>query len=91
MMRRRLRAIDQRQGAGAVRHRDHFRTGLMVPSAFETCATATIRGARVEQLLVLFQQQLAAVVHGDHAQPRAFFLAQHLPGDDVGVVLHAPK
>ena len=45
-------------------------------------------GARVEQLLVLFEEQLAAVVHGNHAQLGALFFAQHLPRHDVGVVLH---
>jgi len=33
-------------------------------------------------------QQLAAVVHGNDAKLRAGLLADELPGDDVGVMLH---
>ena len=37
--------------------------------------------------LELCQDELSAQVDRDHLQLRPFFLAQHLPGDDVGVVL----
>ena len=63
-------------------------TGLTVPSAFETCATATIFVRGPEQLCKFIEQQLALVVDGSDAQPGAFFFAQNLPGHDVGVVLH---
>ena len=46
-VRRGLRAVDQHRHARGVRHARRSRaTGLMVPSAFETCATATscVRG-----------------------------------------------
>jgi hypothetical protein len=43
--------------------------------------------ARGEQPLELLHDDLALVVEGSHAQPRSFFLAQHLPGHDVRVVL----
>ena len=83
-----LRAIHQRQRARAVRHLDHLATGLMVPSAFETWREGHHAGARVEQFFVFVQQQLAPIVHGNDAQKRAVLLfAEHLPGDDVGVVL----
>ena len=45
-------------------------------------------GARPEQLLEFIQQQFAAIVDGSDAQFRALLIAQHLPGNDVGVVLH---
>jgi hypothetical protein len=52
----------------------------MVPSAFETWVneTSLVRGA--EQLFVLVEQDLAAVVDGDDAQARAFFRASICQG-----------
>ena len=46
-------------------------------------------GAVSEQLFVLVQQQLAVVVDGDDLEVGALFLAQNLPRDDVGVMLHS--
>ncbi len=43
---------------------------------------------RIEQTLQLVHAQLPGVGHGHDAQGRPLFLAQHLPGDDVRVVLH---
>jgi hypothetical protein len=40
-----------------------------------------------EQLVIFVEQDLSGVVHGDNAQTRASFGAQHLPGNDVGVML----
>ena len=61
-----------------------------MPSAFETWPTATIFVRGVEQLLELVEDQLAARRSiGDDAQRRALLLAEHLPGDDVRVVLDA--
>ena len=34
------------------------------------------------------EQQFAALVHGDDAKPGAGLLADHLPGNDVGVMFH---
>ena len=70
-----------------VRHRDHLATGVMVPSAFETCVTETMRVRRVEQLLVLVEHDLAAVVDRRDAQLGALLGRELLPGHDVGVVL----
>ena len=47
------------------------RAGVMVPSAFETCVNATEPRARAEQLLVLLEDDLAAIVDRRDAQPRA--------------------
>ena len=62
------------------------RTGLIVPNAFETWDTATMRVAAVEQLFVFFEDQVAAIVDRDEAQQRIRLFAQHLPRHDVGVV-----
>ena len=63
-------------------------TGLTVPSALETCVTATsfVRGP--SRRCELVQHQLAAIVDRHDLQHGARLLAQHLPRDDVGVVLH---
>ena len=45
-------------------------------------------GARIEQLFVLLHEEFAALVHGNDAQFGVLLFAEHLPGDDVGVVLH---
>ncbi len=44
-------------------------------------------GAAAQQLLVLVEADLAAVIDWNDAQNCAFFRSQHLPGNDVGVVL----
>ena len=44
--------------------------------------------ARSQQLGQLVHHQLAAVVDGNNPQLGALFLAKHLPGNDVGVMLH---
>ena len=84
-----LRAIDQNGHVVSVRQfDDHARSGLMVPSAFETCVTATsfVRGP--SSFANSSSIKLAAIVDGSDAQLRALFVAQHLPGHDVRVVLH---
>ena len=59
-----------------------------MPSAFDTCVTATIRVRSFEQPLVLVEPQLAGIGHRDDAQPCALLLAEHLPRHDVRVMLH---
>ncbi len=44
--------------------------------------------ARADEPGKFIEHQLAAIVDGRNLQLRAFFLAQNLPGHDVGVVLH---
>ena len=44
-------------------------------------------GLWAKQLLVLVEQHLAGVVHRRNPQTRALFRAEHLPGNDVGVML----
>ena len=44
--------------------------------------------AIVQQLFVPIHTQLAEIGDRDDAQPRALLVAEHLPRDDVRVVLH---
>ena len=59
-----------------------------MPSAFETCATATIFVRGPSSFSNSSSSSSPRVVDRRDAQPRALFFAQHLPGHDVGVVLH---
>jgi hypothetical protein len=63
-------------------------TGLMVPSAFETCVTrrASSAGRAAPRNSSIIER--AGIVDRRHAQPRALSLAEHLPRHDVRVVLH---
>ena len=45
-------------------------------------------GAGTKQRRQLVQHQLAGIGDRHHAQPGTLLLAEHLPRDDVGVVLH---
>ena len=65
------------------------RTGLIVPSTFETCATATSftrPSASTESSSSSDSSPCSSTAQV--AQPRAALLAEELPGDDVRVVLH---
>src|SRR5207248_3269973 len=42
----------------------------------------------VQERVELVEEKLARVVHRDDSQARALLLAEHLPGDEVRVVLH---
>ena len=61
----------------------------MVPSAFETWDTETIRVRGESSRSKASQVDLARVVDGRDPQRRALLLAEHLPGHDVRVVLEA--
>ena len=62
-------------------------TGTIVPSALDTCATATRRVRSVSRSLVRVEEQLAVVVDRDDLQLRAGLLGELLPRHDVGVML----
>ena len=49
---------------------------------------ATSFGFGPEELFEFVHHQLAGIIHGDDAQARSLFLAENLPGHDIGVVLH---
>ena len=63
------------------------RAGVIVPSAFDTCVNDDELRPRAEQLLVLLEDHLAAIVDRRDAQRRALLGAQLLPRHDVRVVL----
>src|SRR6185437_9656089 len=42
-----------------------------------------------QQLFKFFQQEFAAFIDGSNTKLRTLFFAQHLPWNDIGVVLHA--
>ena len=83
-----LRAVDQRDGAGGADARGHLRDG---DDRAEHVGDVRERHepdvAPRELCVELLQRQFAALVDLQVAQRRAALAAQHLPGDDVGVVL----
>ena len=88
-MRHGLRAVHQHRDAAAVRHRDRSRaTGLTVPSAFETWVTATIFVRGPSSFSNSSSSSSPRSSMGATRSVRALFFAEHLPGHDVGVVLH---
>ena len=62
--------------------------GLIVPSALRHVRHRHDPRALGQQRIELVDQQLAAIVHRQHAQPGAALLADDLPGNDVRVMLH---
>ena len=71
-VRRGLRAVDQRHGAGGVRHVDDLFDRIDGAERVRDVRDGHHAGARIEQLLVLLQKEFAALVHGNDAQLRAF-------------------
>ncbi len=86
-----LRAIDQRERARGVRHLDDLADRIDGAERVRDVADRDHARARAEQLRVFIEHQLAAIVDGNDAQNRARLFAQHLPGNDVGVVLHGRR
>ena len=88
-MRHPLRPVDQHLGPVPVRQ---VRDSLHVVDGSEAVGQMhdrdDLRLPAGQDLLVLLQPQFAAVVHRDDAQLGAGLLAHHLPGDDVGMMLH---
>ncbi len=62
-------------------------TGFTVPSALDTCTTATIRVRSFSRCSYASTSSSPASVDRDDAQQRAALVAQHLPRHDVRVVL----
>ncbi len=64
-------------------------TGLIVPSTFETCVKATRRTSpRASSESSACERELAVLVDLQIAELGAALAAEHLPGNDVRVVLH---
>ena len=59
-----------------------------MPRAFETWVNDTSRVFGFEQLFVLIEQDLAIVIDGGYAQASTLFRTQHLPGNNIGVMLN---
>src|SRR5207244_2651531 len=69
-----------------VRHGDHSLDRIDRAEGVGGVADGDDARARREQLLVLFENQIAGVVDRDDAQRRALRVAEELPRDDVRVV-----
>ena len=85
---RRLGAVDQHGSAPGVGDVDDAPDRVDRAERVGDVGDRDELGARPDELLELVEQQLAGVVDGRDAQTGAPLLADHLPGDDVGVVLH---
>ena len=85
-MRNRLRAVHQHAGAVAVGGLGHFGDGNDRAQGVGDVGDGYQFGAGAEEFFVFFENDLAGAIDGHDAQAGAFFGAEHLPGDDVGVV-----
>ena len=87
-MRHGLRAVDEHDGAGGVRlGHELARRGSDVPSAFETCASATIFVRSFSRCSNAATSSEPSSRIGADDEPRARALAEQLPRHDVRVVL----
>jgi len=85
-MRDRLRAVDDDLGAVAMRDVDDLLDRNDGAERVRNLRHRDDPGAIGQQLLELVEPHLAGVVDRNHAQLRALFGAQHLPGHDVGMM-----
>src|SRR5687767_15158932 len=81
-----LSAVNKHGDSAAVRYLDHGFDRVDGPQSVGDMDHTDQTGAIIQKLFVLLQDQLAAVVDRDDAQPRTGLFAQHLPGNDVGVM-----
>ncbi len=84
----RLRAVDQDRHAAGVGELDHLAHRVDGAEGVGDVDHSDDLRALRQQPLVLLEDDVAVVVDRDHLEDRAALLAQQLPGDDVGVVLH---
>ena len=84
----RLRSIDQHRHATAMRRRNHLLDGIDRPEHVRQMDDRDQPRVGPEKPLVLLELQRPIVRDRNHPQRRALFLTHHLPGHDVGVVLH---
>ena len=82
----RLGAVDQHTGADAMSHFDHLPGRSDRAQRIGYLREGHEPGPGAQQFLIFIQQYLPVAVHRSHAQFRARFTAQPLPGHDVGVV-----
>jgi hypothetical protein len=89
VMRDPLRAVGHDNRAALVREPREQLTSLIVPSELlQVHDGDDLHPPAAQDLLVLLDQQLPAVVHRDDAKLRARLLTDDLPGHDVRVMLH---
>jgi hypothetical protein len=84
----RLSPVDKHRDAAAMRETDDLLDRVRRPERVRDVHDRDEAGSIVQQLLVRVQVELARVAHRDDAELCPFFLAQHLPRHDIGVVLH---
>ena len=82
-----LRSVEQHLGAVAMRHLDHFPGWRYCAEGVRNLRECHQPRSLPQKLLVFVQNHLPGIIHRRDAQPRALFGTQHLPGNDVGVVL----
>ena len=70
-----------------VRHLDHLLRLSDGPKRIRNLRKRNEPCARPQELLIFVEHHLPAIIDRRHAQPRAFFRAEHLPWNDVGVML----
>ena len=87
-MRDGLRAVDQNDGPVLVRKTREFLHGVERAERVGHVSERHEPRPGAEQALVLLHDEVARVVHRRDPQLRSGLLADDLPGDDVGVVLH---
>src|ERR1043166_3918876 len=87
-MRSALRAVNEDGDAQLVRARRNLLDGVDRAERVRDVADADELRALAEERVELVEQEFARVVHRDDPEARALLLAEHLPGDEVRVVLH---
>ena len=88
MVHYRLRAIDQHFRAILMRQRDHFRKRVFRSQHVRHMRDSQQSGTLIKQRRERIQLQRAVRIERNDAQFRPCTRAQHLPGDNIGVVLH---
>ncbi len=82
-----MRAIEQNFRAVAVGEFDHFLRGSDGAERVRNLREGDEARSGAEELVIFVEQNLAGVIDGSDAEASSGFGAEHLPGDDVGVVL----
>ena len=83
-----LGAIQHHRHAVGMGHADYLLDGQDSPKGVGDMGDGNELCAGGKHLLVLVHQELAGLVDGNDAKDDTLFLAEHLPGNDIGVVFH---
>jgi hypothetical protein len=86
-VRHRLSPVDEHPRAVAMRHRHHLARRGHRPEGIRDVRERDQPRARPQQLLVLVEHHLPALIHGHHTQNRTRLLAKLLPRNDGRVML----